>query len=162
MNKKGVYHILGIAIPTVVVGFLVWFFIIGPVIEQAAVEALESLGDDAVCPEEFSEESYKICFDSQGSVIVDGIIADNIQVRLDGVGNTCHIRAGSYDFEYSGCELNQFKQLTAYNLLIITKKGNIRINGAKLLSQVSEGAGVVKISPKKISWIKQLLYLVRF
>lgn len=159
MNKKGVYHI---AIPAAVVSFLVWFFIIGPILEQVTGDVLESLGDNAVCPEEFSGAGYKICFDAEGNVIADGFISDSIQVKLDGIGNTCHIQAGNYDFEYSGCKLDQFKQLTAYNLIIITKKGNIKINGEKLLLEASKGAGIVKLNPKKISWVKRLIYFVRF
>jgi len=159
MNNKGVLRILGITIP---IGLLLWFFVFGPIFEQAAVDVLESLGDDAVCPEEFSQEGYKVCFDASGSVIIDGIIDDDIQVKLDGIGNTCHIKAGSYNFEYSECKLDQFKQLTAYNLLIITKKGDIRIKGSTLLAQISKGTGIVKLSPKKISWIRKLFYFIKF
>jgi hypothetical protein len=73
MDKKGVIVIGGISIVTIG-SILLWFFVIGPALDGAINEVLKELGENSICPEEFAVDEYKICFNGQGEVIVDGII----------------------------------------------------------------------------------------
>jgi len=119
MNKKGyVIHILGIAITGALLYHLfIMFFVVGPIIDSVAAEVLDNLGSDNICPEEFNNDQYKVCFNSEGDVTIDGFVGEQISIEIEGLQDTCHIKTGNYDFEYSGCKLENFKQLSAYNLL---------------------------------------------
>lgn len=163
MNKKGALPLVigGVSVTTIVM-ILLWIFVIGPPLDDALEKALEKLGSDNLCPEEFNVDQYKICFNAQGDVIVDGIINEPVTVKIDGASNSCHIKSGQYDFEYSGCKLDQFKQLEAYNILLITNKGKVSLKGETLLKKIASNSDIVRISPKGVKWIKRLSYLLRF
>ncbi len=145
---------------TAVVSFLIWFFIIGPALEEPIDNLIESLGSNYVCPSEFNSDKYKICFNSEGEIVVDGIVETSTSIRIEEMGKICHISAGNYDFEYTNCKFNNLKQLTAYNLILVTNKGEIRLKGAELVSKITNKSEV--ISPKGIKWLKRLKYLIRF
>ncbi len=163
MNKKGAIHLVigGISLGAIIY-FLIQSVIIGAITDQVLEGVLAQLGSDNVCPKEFSTEQYKVCFNANGEVIVDGLIQDTVTIQIDGTSNSCHIKTGQYDFEYSGCRLDNFKQLSAYNLLLISSKGKISLKGATIIKRIAVGSTIVKSSPKGIRWFKRLKYLTRF
>ena len=163
MNKKGVLHILGIGITMAfLVKLFIMIFVVGPVVDEVTIDLFKELGSDAVCPEEFSYVSYKVCFNAKGDVIVDGRVNEQLIIQIDGTSDSCHINTGNYDLEYSGCNLDKFKQLSAYNLIFISSKGRISVKGSELVSKIMAGNDIMKINPKGIRSLKKLLYFTRF
>lgn len=145
MNKKGNLVILGIPVAA-----LLWFFfsfiVIDPVVDEMIDEVADLLGDDNYCPPEFEKEGYRVCLDAEGNIFVDGILDSNISLQIDGFNDVCYIQAGNYNFEYSGCQLDKFKQISAYNLILVSKTGKITIKGTTIIKKITAGTGIVKIS----------------
>lgn len=145
-----------------IVALFVWIFVIGPLLEQGFSDVLDKLGQDSICPKEFTASNYSICFNAEGDVIVNGRLTEQITVQIDGTNDACHIKRGYYDFEYSGCRLDKFKNLEAHNILLITSGGRVSLSGKNLLGKISAGSEILKISPKGVRWLRQLLPFVRF
>jgi len=163
-NKKaflGRITIYGVSL-IVIIRLFIMIFVVGPAVDQAIGDVIAELGTNNVCPEEFSTEAYKICFDADGQVIVSGKVDETLQVRIDGLNDVCHVVAGSYDFEYTGCKLDNFKRMTAYELVVISKTGRISLKGSTLAKQIISGTGIIKMMPKGILSLKKALYFVRF
>ena len=63
MNKKGAGRLLIFGIPVGILIYLyIQFFVIGPEIDKIVDDALSQLGQDNLCPEEFSNQEYKVCY----------------------------------------------------------------------------------------------------
>lgn len=159
MNKKGYAQII---IPASVVSLLVWFFIIGPALEDVGNSIIEELGQNSVCPQEFATTQYKVCFNANGDVIADGQFNEVITVSIDGTTDSCHINTGNYDFQFTGCKLDKFKQLEAYSLVLINSKGEVSLSGKEVIKRIGLGQQIVKIKPKQLNWIRRLLPFIRF
>lgn len=163
MGKRGAAQLVIFGIP---IATLVWlyfsFFVIGPKLDNAFETALQDLGDNIVCPEEFATDNTKICFNAKGDVIVDGLIQETIAIKIDGASNSCIIGLGDYDFEYSGCRLDNFKQLTTYNIVMLSSKGQVSISSLVLSRKIMSGLGIMKITPKGVRLLRKLSYLSRF
>ncbi len=159
MYQKGVAHIV---IPTALVSLFVWFFVIGPIFEEVGNTLLNELGSNSICPEEFKTAQYRICFNTKGEVIADGQFSETTTISIDGTTNSCHVNTGNYDFQFTGCKLEKFKQLEAYNLILLTSKGRISLNGKEILNRIDYGYQIVKITPKELSWTRKLLPFIKF
>lgn len=163
MNKKGAAQLMFFGIP---VATLIWLyfsiFVIGPELDEAIGNVLDQLGDDTICPEDFKVGQGKLCFNAKGDVIADGIIDDSVTIKVSGTSNSCRIEAGNYDFEYSGCRLDKFKQMTAYNFIMISNRGTVSISGLTLSKQIMSRSGIIKVTPKGIKLAKRLSYFIKF
>lgn len=161
MNRKGAGQLLIFGIPIGILVYLyIQFFIIGPEIDKIVDDALAQLGRDSLCPEEFSNQEYKICFNAEGDIIIDGSISNQIIIQIEDTSDSCHIQTGHYDFEYSGCKLNKFKQLEAYNLLLISNTGYVSINGKNFFNKIIAQKNIVNLTPKGIKLFKKLKYVL--
>ena len=158
INKKAVAPLVIFGIPIgVILWILISFLIVDPVID----DILDQLGQDVVCTSEYYNESFNLCFDKEGGVIVDGKVSDSLSVQIEPSTDICYIQIGDYDLEYVGCKLSGFKQIGMYNLVVISNKGRIIIKGEEILNKVAMGVGVTKYNPTKIKWIKRLSYLLK-
>jgi len=163
MNKKGIAPILIFGVPLIVlIKLFFMFFVIGPIADDALAQTLNRLGNNNICPNEFDTEEFKVCFNAEGDVIVDGKFDETITIKIDGTSETCHIKTGNYDFEYSGCRLYKFKQIEVHDILLISSKGEITLQGSKIVSQIMKGSGIITLTPKGIKSIKNIAYFLRF
>jgi hypothetical protein len=58
--------------------------------------------------------------------------------------------------------LDQFKQLEAYNVLLISNKGKVSLKGTSIIKKIATGTDIIKVSPKGVRLLRKLSYLIRF
>ncbi len=163
MNKKGRAGLVIFGIPVgVIIMSYIWFFVIGPAIDKELGDALEKLGSDSICPDEFKTAEYNICFTKDGDVIANGKLNEDVGVEISGTGNSCKITRGHYSFEYSGCRLDNFKQVEAYNLILVTRNGKIILKGTELFNDIIKGTEIITIAPKGLRILREIVPFVRF
>ncbi len=133
--------------------------ITGMVIDAGVETVSASLGSNYICPSEFNNT---ICFNSEGDVAVQGKFDEDIKVMISSTGKSCNIGKGMYDFEYTGCRLDGFKQLSVANILVMSKKGTVTVKGAGIAEQIIAGENIVKIAPKGIKFLRKASYFLRF
>lgn len=157
-TRKG-NAIFGVSIATIV-GFVFWMVIIDPILTPELERLFESLSDSAVCPPEFQDQSYKICFDKEGNLIVDGKISETTTVILESntINEECSIDLGNYNFEFSNCKFDNLKKIEAFNLFLINSRGGkISLSSKALENYISSELYITKFQPKKISFFSKLL-----
>ncbi|MEK6855948.1 MAG: hypothetical protein AABX66_02195 [Nanoarchaeota archaeon] len=66
-------------------------------LEPELEKALNSLGENVVCPPEFSNKDYQFCISGKGDVILNGETEGIITIYLDSNKGFCTIKSGSYD-----------------------------------------------------------------
>ena len=84
MNKKGFVHfaLFGISL-AFILQLIFSFFVIDPIVDEVIDEVADLLGDDNYCPPEFQDESYKVCFNAEGKVFIDGLARKISMLCLD-------------------------------------------------------------------------------
>ena len=121
MDKKGVAQI---AIPATIVALAVFIIrlialnYIGDVILDEVEPQLEKLLDELdkniICPPEFANENYDVCFNGKGEVIVNGKLGENLELKSAG-NSLCLINQGEY-IHQGVCQIGSLDKMTSLSL----------------------------------------------
>jgi len=134
-NKKAVAHLAIGSFLTLIFYLIVWQIVfeeVEPLIEEALLE----LDDSMVCPPEFSSADYEICISPKGEIVVNGILNEDLDLKLDSSNEICIIKKGNYENEQT-CMMKDLQE--AKNLYLTGMSFSKVTNGKKLLSYTKSG-----------------------
>ncbi|HUW43713.1 MAG TPA: hypothetical protein VMV95_01990 [Bacillota bacterium] len=147
MNKKANIAI----VPILSALFLFWFWgMVFDEVEPVIEDALLQLDNSVVCPPEFASQEYEICIAPRGEVIVNGVLNQDLNLKIDSVIDVCLIKQGTYNKEQV-CILKDLGN--AKNIYLTGLSVSKLTSGKKLLSYTKKGKYIkffrlVKYIPK--------------
>jgi len=158
-NKKAVAPIIIFGIPVgVIIAIIFEIWVTGLVMDAMQPEldkALTHLDDKIVCPQELNGESYEICINSVGNILINGTIRDTLSLNTD-MGEACNIKEGRYNYNIV-CKFENFGQTKTITLY---EKGLKFTVGSEKIIYASSSLAALRKPIKTGIWIfKKIKYL---
>jgi hypothetical protein len=99
-------------------------------IEPEFEKALDSLGENVVCPPDFNSQLYDVCFNGKGNVIVTGKVSKSFSIETDS-GDKLVVNPGDYD----GSIVGTINNLEKASSLLITGQniGSVSLSSLQLI-----------------------------
>jgi len=121
INKKGAAPLIigGVSVGAIIyLIFQIWAgSLIINALEPELNKMLDDLNEKAICPPEFNSESYGVCFNGKGEVILTGNVIEGFSIETDS-GDSLYVSSGKYDSSIIG----NLNELNKANKLILTGK----------------------------------------